>query len=52
MRSFFKKYANRAPLGWMFNPQELKVALIYLVSPSVSYVKGNNLVVDGGWTAW
>jgi len=40
------------PMGRLGNEGELLGAIIFLASPSASYVTGTVLHVDGGWRAW
>ena len=46
-----KGMVAQAPIGRFGEPEEIAAAVLWLCSPSASYVVGHALLVDGGYTA-
>jgi len=49
---FIKNYSFRVPMKRMAQDWEMVGAILYFASDYASYTTGQNLVIDGGLTAW
>lgn len=50
--TFADKYSARVPMGRMARAEEMVAPALFLASREASYVTGQVLAADGGWTAW
>lgn len=51
-KTFLKNYSYKVPLSRMANKQEIASAILFLSSKESSYITGQNIVVDGGYSIW
>jgi len=49
---FVAQLQRKNPLNRIGKPDDLKGAFVYLASDASAYMTGQNMVIDGGWTAW
>ena len=49
---FIKRFSNLSPMNRLMNKKELIGAILFLSSDASSYMTGENMIVDGGWTSW
>ena len=49
---FIENYEYKTPLARMATPEDLVGTILFLASPDASYITGQNIVVDGGFTVW
>jgi gluconate 5-dehydrogenase len=49
---FMNQLKMKVPMGRIGLPDELKGVIIFLASNASSYITGENILVDGGWTSW
>lgn len=47
-----QQFTQMVPLGRYGKPEDIAGAATFLASDLASYVTGESLVVDGGWTSW
>ena len=50
--TFLKKLADKTFVKRIGKPEEVASAIYFLSLDESSYVTGQNIIVDGGWTSW
>jgi NAD(P)-dependent dehydrogenase (short-subunit alcohol dehydrogenase family) len=50
--AFVSRYVARTPMKRMATEEDFIGAIVYLASDLSAYVTGQNLMIDGGWSAW
>lgn len=49
---FVERYTKKTPLKRMAEPSDLTGAIAFLASDEASYITGQNIAIDGGFTVW
>ena len=49
--NFVDNYNKKVPLRRMGLPNDITPSVIFLLSDESSYITGQNIIIDGGWTA-
>lgn len=49
---YMAEVKKRIPMGRIGKPAEVAGAVVFLVSDTASYITGQNLVIDGGYSIW
>jgi 3-oxoacyl-[acyl-carrier protein] reductase len=50
-KAFIKRYSHKVPLKRMAKTQEITNLIEYLISDDSNYINGQNIIIDGGYTA-
>jgi NAD(P)-dependent dehydrogenase (short-subunit alcohol dehydrogenase family) len=48
---FVNNYSKKVPLQRMATPEDIAPCVVFLLSDDSSYITGQNIAIDGGWTA-
>jgi NAD(P)-dependent dehydrogenase (short-subunit alcohol dehydrogenase family) len=48
--NFVNKYETKVPLRRMGLPEDISPAVTFLLGKEASYITGQNIIIDGGWT--
>lgn len=48
---FVSNYNKKVPMRRMANPDDVSPLVVFLLSEDAKYISGQNIAVDGGWTA-
>ncbi len=48
---FVKQFEYKVPMKRMGTPQDIAPSVSFLLSEDSTYITGQNLIIDGGWTA-
>lgn len=48
---FVSNYCKRVPMRRLGNPEDIAPTIAFLLSDDAKYITGQNIIVDGGWTA-
>jgi NAD(P)-dependent dehydrogenase (short-subunit alcohol dehydrogenase family) len=51
-KTFIRNYSKKVPLKRMGKIHEVVESILFLSSEKSSYITGQNILVDGGYTAW
>tara|TARA_B100000674_G_C37906674_1_gene946453 strand:- start:677 stop:1477 length:801 start_codon:yes stop_codon:yes gene_type:complete len=49
---FKNKLKKNIPMNRIGTPREVAEPVVFLLSESSSYINGENIIIDGGWTVW
>lgn len=51
-KNFIKKYSEKVPMNRRAKLSEITSVINFLISTDSSYITGQNIIVDGGYTIW
>lgn len=49
---YIEEICKRTPMGRTGNVEEIASTAVFLASNASSFITGQNIVIDGGWSAW